>query len=245
MDPTQPVSPAPSDSRFSMKYAPQGGPRKFAFGILGIVILLVVYTWISSPMVVTVTGTGEVSVPAENATLTFTVSASDASPANAATAVNARSAAIRAMLIGAGTAESDIVESPVRVVPASVISAGASGYQAVISMGAKTVHVGDLPSLVSSLYTAGASLVSQPVLSVESQEELEQQAFDGAMKDAKAQASRIALKNWKLVRKIVNVTQATSPLTSTVTSRGEITAEATQPDVFKIVKAVAVTYKMW
>ena len=228
-----------------MKYGSSGGARKYLFGGLGLLLAFMVYTWLNSPMLVTVTGTGEVSVPAENATLTFTVASSDAASANAVAAVGARAAAIRAMLIASGIAESDIVESQIRVVPASVLVAGASGYQAVITMGAKTVHVGDLPALISGLYTAGASLVSQPVLSVEAQDQLEQDAFDAAMKDAKSQASRIALKSLKPIRKIVNVTQASSPLTSTVTSKGETTAEATQADVFKIVKAVAVTYKMW
>lgn len=245
MDPTQTVSPAPSDSRFSMKYGSMGGPRKFIFGILTVLLLLVIYTWISSPMVVTVTGTGEVTVPAESATISFSVSASDATPAGAIAAVRARVAAIRATLISSGIAESDITEAQIRVVPASAITPGATGFQAVITMGAKTVRVTDTPTLVTNLYSSGASLVSQPIVSIDNKEVLEQEAFDAALKDARSQAGKIALTNWKLFRKIVAISQVTSPATSTVTSKGETTAEAAQSDVFKIVKAVSVSYKMW
>src|SRR3970282_610511 len=115
-----PVQPAPTnDSRFSMKYGSSGGARKYLFGGLGLLLAFMVYTWLNSPMLVTVTGTGEVSVPAEHATLTFTVACSAAASANAVAAVGARAAAIRAMLIASGIAESDIVESQIRVVPAS------------------------------------------------------------------------------------------------------------------------------
>lgn len=245
MDPTQQVNPAPSESRMSMKYSSPGGPRKFVFGILGIVILLVIYTWISSPMVVTVTGTGEVAVPAESATISFSVAGSDATPTGAITVVKGRAGAIRTMLVGSGVAESDIAESQVRVVPASAVTAGSGGYQAVITMGAKTVHVSDTGTLIANLYSAGASLVSQPIVSVDNKDELEQEAFQAALKDAKRQAGGIALKNLKLIRKVIAVSQITSPSTSTVTSKSETTAEATQSDVFKIVKAVSVSYKMW
>jgi len=245
MDPVQTTPPASNDSRFSMKYGSSGGTRKYIFGALGLLFAFMVYTWINSPMLLTVTGTGEVAVPAESATLSFSVSGSDATPTGAITVAKARADSIRTMLIGSGVAESDIAEAQVRVVPASAVSQGATGFQAVITMGAKTVRFGDSATLIANLYSAGASLVSQPVISVDNKDELEQEAFQAALKDAKRQGSAIGLKNLKFIRKIVAVSQVTSPSTSTVTSKGETTAEATQSDVFKIVKAVSVSYKMW
>src|SRR3990167_11439768 len=146
MDPTQQVNqvnPAPGESRFSMKYGSSGGTRKYILGALGLLFAFVAYTWINSPMVVTVTGTGEVAVPAESASLSFSVSGSDPTPVGAITVAKARADAIRTMLIGSGVAERDIAEAQVRVVPASAVTQGATGFQAVITMGAKTVHFAD------------------------------------------------------------------------------------------------------
>ena len=244
MDSVQQVAAPQSDSHFSMKYS-TGTTKKYLLWGLAILVGLILYVWITSPMVVTVTGTGEVAVPAESATLSFSVSGSDATPTGAITAVKTRADAIRATLVASGIAESDIAESQIRVVPASAVTQGATGFQAVITMGAKTVHVADNAGLIANLYSSGASLVSQPVIGVDNKEALEEQAFQKALKDAKKQAGAIALKNLKFIRKIVAVSQVTSPSTSTVTSKGETTAEATQPYTFKIVKAVSVSYKMW
>jgi uncharacterized protein YggE len=90
--------------------------------------------------------------------------------------------------------------------------------------------------------------VAQPVLSVDNKTELENQAFAAALKDAKSNASEVAKRNWKLFRKIIAVEQVTSPSTSTVTSRADVITENQETitgGVFKIVKAVSVSYKMW
>lgn len=234
------------DSEFDFK-------KYLKLAILALLVLLVggfLWNWVNSPMVVTVTGTGEVSAPAEAATITFSITASDVDSSNAINIVRARAESIREILKARGIAQEDIVESQVRVVPASTLVQGASGFQAVITMGAKTVHVEDLSNLISTLYSSGASLVSQPVLSAEEREELEQTAFDEALKDAKRQAARIGTKNLKFIRKIVAISQATSPSTSTVTSKADVITEtqsqvAATSGVFKIVKAVSVSYKMW
>ncbi len=232
-----------------MRYGEAGGKKYLLWGV-GIIIGLIIYTWITSPMIVTVTGIGEVSVPASTATVSFSISASGANPADAITAVKTKAESLKALLINSGIAESDVAEAQVQVIPASSLVQGASGYQAVISMGAKTVHVSDTANLISNLYSGGANFVSQPVISVENQDELEQKAVDEAMKDAKRQGGEIARKNWKFIKKIVAVSQTTSPTTSTVTSKADITTQSESPemagaDVFRIVKAVSVSYKMW
>lgn len=226
-------------------------PKKIVFYALGALIVVALYLYISSPMVVTVTGVGEVSAPASNATISFTLSASDPSnPQGAVSNVNAKALALRTFLIGQGIAEGDIAESQVTAVPSNLITSGASGYQATIAMAAKTVHVSDISTLVSSLYSQGALVVSQPILSVENQDSLDNQALNSAMKDAKAQATKIGNSNWKFIRKIVSISQVSSPSTSTSTTKADaVTASndqvAAQNGVFKIVKAVSVSYKMW
>lgn len=248
------VSMEPANSRFTANYASEEpmkwGPKK----ILGIVVLVIaaiaVWTYVGSPMIVTVTGSGEVSVPATNATVSFTLSSSDASAQNAVGSVNAKALTVRTFLEGQGITSTDIAESQVTVVPAGLVSAGATGYQATISMAAKTTHVSTISSLISSIYTQGALVVTQPVLSVENQDKLEQTALDSAMKDAKSQAAKIALSNWKLFRKVVAVSQVSSPTTSTSTTKADTLTGANSQvaatnGVFKIVKAVSVSYKMW
>jgi uncharacterized protein YggE len=248
MDPVQ-------DSRFTqnvqMPSSDSGfGGKKLLLGIVGLVLAVLIWFWLANPMVVTVTGTGQVSVPATNATLSFTLSASDASIQGAVTSAQSKADTLRNYLISKGISESDIAQTQVTAVPSGLVTAGAAGFQATISMAAKTVHVTDIGSLISDLYSNGALVVGQPVLSVEDQDSLDQEALSAAMKDAASQAAKIGTGNWRFIRKIVSVSQISSPSTSTSTTKADTLTGANsdiaaQNGVFKIVKAVSVSYKMW
>lgn len=201
-------------------------------------------------MLVTVTGLGEASVPAEEAVVSFSLSSSDSSAGGAIFQVKGKVQAIKNLLKSSGISEEEIYESQLQVVPASAVVQGAGGFQAIISMTVKTVHVASVSDLVSNLYANGAAVVSQPILSSGGKGKLEEEVLDKAMKDAKTQAGKIALKNLKFIKKIVAVTQASSASTSTITSKADVLTEnenqaAAQNGVFKISKAVSVTYKMW
>ena len=241
--------------RFTQSYAPetpkiQMDIKKVLMIGLSLLVFLGIWIYVSSPLVITVTGSGEVSVPATNATISFTLSSADNSINGAVSSVAAKADQMRKYLISKGVAEGAIAQSQVTEVPAALISERASGYQATISMAAKTVHVADVSTLVGDLYTNGALVVSQPVLSVENQSKLDQEAFDSALRDAKSQASVIGKANWKFIRKLVSISQVSSPTTSTSTTKADAltTANSTTAatnGVFKIVKAVSVSYKMW
>lgn len=252
MEPVQP--------RFTANYsseASKDGMPKISFDVKkvlmvvgSLVIVLIVWLYVSSPLMVTVTGNGEVSVPATNATVSFTLSGNDASIGAAVASVQSKASSMRDFLLKSGVGEGDIAESQVTAVPAALVSEGATGFQSTISMAAKTTHVSNVGNLVSDLYTNGALVVAQPVLSVENQDKLDQTALDSAMKDAKAQAAKIGNSNWKFIRKIVSITQASSPTTSTSTTKPDTLTSsadsvASTNGVFKIVKAVSVSYKMW
>lgn len=225
------------------------GFKKFLILAGFALLLIIVWAYVSSPMVVTVTGSGEASVPATNATVSFTLSATDPSSSqNAVSNVNAKALAMTTYLTGQGIAGTDIAESQVTVVPAGLVTTGATGFQATISMAAKTTHVSTVSTLISNIYGNGALVVAQPVLSVENQDALDQQAFDAAMTDAKNQAAKIGNSNLKLIRKIISISQVSSPSTSTSTTKADVTntnTVAITNGVFKIVKAVSVSYKMW
>lgn len=199
------------------------------------------WQWISSPMIVTVTGKGEVNVPATNARITFAVISSDPSPEGAIVSVNAKANNMKNFLKSKGVSEEDIATSQVTAVPASITTAGGTGYRATIAMSAKTTNVAGVANLVSSLYLNGVDAVTQPVLSVENENALDAQAYTSAMQDAGKKAASIASKNLKFIKKIVVVSSQSSGTTSTATS----TSEAAQNGVFKIVEAVSVSYKMW
>lgn len=232
----------PVQSNFSIK--------KYIFLGLGIVLLLILWVWISNPMIVTVTGTGTVSVPATNATVSFTLSASDASIEKAVSLVQTKADTIRTYLRTNGIAEGDIAQTQITAVPAALVTQGATGFQATVSMAAKTTHVNDVSNVIEGLYKSGALVVSQPVLSVENQGQLDQQAFDSAMSDAKNQADKISSSNMKLFKKIVSISLASSASTSNSTTKADALMTANDSTaalngVFKIAKAVSVSYKMW
>lgn len=215
-----------------------------------IAVVMIFWVWVSSPMLITVTGTGEVSVPATNATLSLTLSSTDNSITSAVTSLNAKADVMRRFLITKGVAEGDIAQSQVTAVPAALITEGATGFQARISMAAKTTHVSDVSSLVADLYTNGALVVAQPILSVENQSKLDQEALDMALKDANSQAFKLGLKNWKIIKKVVSISQVSSPTTSTSTTKADSVTESVNSTaalngVFKILKAVSVSYKFW
>lgn len=251
MYPTQPVQ----DPRFTQTV--HSDPpisklalKKYIFIALGVIVAILLWTWVNSPMIVTVVGTGSVSVPATNATVSFTLSATDNSIQSAVASVQARADSMRQYLSSKGVLEGDIAQTQVTAVPASLVTSGATGFQATISMAAKTTRVSDISNIVSDLYTNGALVVSQPVLSVENQEKLDRDAFDMAMKDARSQAGTIGNSNWKFIRKVVSVSLVTSPTTSNSTTRADTLTTANDSTaaingVFKIAKAVSVSYKMW
>ncbi len=251
MDPVQ----STSDNRFTQSVHSDSPVRSSGFGkyiflTVAVLFLIGVWTWANNPMIVTVVGTGSVSVPATNATVSFTLSANDNSIEPAVASVQAKANAMRDYLRGKGVAEGDIAQTQVTAVPAGLVTLGSTGFQATISMAAKTTQVSDISTIVSDLYTNGALVVTQPVLSVENQDKLAQDAFDTAMNDAKAQAGKIGSSNLKFIRKIVSVSLVTSPTTSNSTTKADTLTSANDSTaatngVFKIAKAVSVSYKMW
>ena len=88
------------------------------------------------------------------------------------------------------------------------------------------------------------------VLSIENQDTLDETALKSAMDDANSQAAKIGNTHWKFIRKAVSVAQASSGTTSTATTKADTLTSANDSTaatngVFKITKAVTVSYKMW
>ena len=210
-----------------------------------LVFLLVIFgafiiTWINSPMMVTVVGTGEVRVSATYATLSLTITGNGSNVTEAIKNVNTKAGNLKQLLISRGVGEVDLLESPLTIYPMAAVSAGATGFSASVSLSAKVYDESGVNELVADLYNNGAAIVAQPVLSADKQQELEAQAMNEAMADAKKQANELAKKNRKLIKKVINIQQASSASTATVTSKTGFLGNE-----FKIAKAVQVSYKMW
>lgn len=218
--------------------------KPLLFSLL-LLVVLAVYLYLSSPLEITVFGTGEVDVPATSATISLTVSEMADDPMTAAGNLKTKVGKIKAVLLQNGVKEEDIVEAQPRILPAVLASPGSSGYQASQTIGGKTNQVEITSTLTALLYDQGASLVSQPVLSIEDQSQWEEKAVEQAFRDAKDRANQLAKKYRKLFKKIVFITQSQSPTTGTVTSRGQITEESASLDTLKITSVVSVTYRMW
>ncbi|MFH0943368.1 MAG: SIMPL domain-containing protein [Candidatus Beckwithbacteria bacterium] len=205
----------------------------------GLVAIIFIFAWITSPMTVTVIGTGEVNVSATYATLALTVTGTGRNVTEAIINVKTKVDNLRKLLISRGVGETDLLEAPLTTYPTAAVTAGATGFSASVNLSAKVYDETGVNDLVADLYNNGATLVAKPVMATENQKDLEQKALDAALKDAQDQAVKISRKHLKLVKKIVNITQASSGTTATATSR-----EAGS-NFFKIAKAVQVVYKMW
>lgn len=224
---------------------------KYVFVSIGILALFIIYQFSSSPMVVTVSGVGDISSDAKTATLTFSLVSNKDNPQSATSEVKLNINKIRETLKTSGISESDIYESQIAVYPASAVNAGATGFQATSSMGFRTTQVNNLDGLTSTLYSLGALVVTQPVLEVGDKEKLEKEAYDLALKDAKKKANSIALSNFKFIKKIILIQEATTtPTTSTVTSKPSTVTQveknlSADAGIIKISKVLSVSYKMW
>lgn len=211
-------------------------------GIIALVTVSFLWSWINSPLVITVSGRGEIDVPATHATITLSITDTNPDPQAAINLVKAKSDTIRKLLIGSAVAEKNIFASEVSVVPSTTLDQTNSGYQAFISMGAKDIPISNLEPLVPKLYRSGASLVTQPVISVQNQEELEAKALDEALKDAKKQANTLAWKNWKFIKKATAMVESATEPTS-ITQKTD--QEAATGSTYKIIKTITVSYRMW
>ena len=250
MEPTsaQPsiIQQGPGQPSFSVKFT----FKKIIVLLAVVFVVLVMWQWISSPMVVTVNGVGKVSVPATSATITATVSVNSDTSQNAITAVRAKTDSLKSILMSNGIPEEKITVSQVTSYPANLLTAGAAGYQAAVGLTAETTNLSAIDELVAGLYVAGASLVQQPVLYIDNQAQLEDEATKAALKDARSQVSKIALRHFKFIRKTIDLYEVDSTTTSTSTSKAD--AETSSQDevaaangVFQVTKSLSVSYKLW
>jgi len=221
--------------------------RNIITGTVSLFIGLAFWAWYANPLVATVTGTGEVTAKPEKATISFILSSTAPDVNDAIGAVGAKQTQIREAVGAYGIVEKDMVQSQMTVIPPALLGTGATNYSATVTMSVDISDYSNVNSLVAFLYANGVSYVSQPLLSVSDTQKLEEEALGLAIKDASKKASKLALKNWRILKKKVLLSETTSTPSSSSTTKttGEETETTTDGDTFKATSVVSVTYKMW
>jgi uncharacterized protein YggE len=213
--------------------------KKVGVVALAIIAFIAIGMWVFSPTDVVVTGVGKVSVPANSATFNVTVNAINDNANDALKDLRAKVEAIKNTLTEINVAASDISETQVTLTPAAAVVASAKGFQAMTTLSVKSTNVRMISDIVVNMYASGATLVSQPVVSVEDQEKLEAQALKEALKKAKDNLGQ-TVSILHPIRKVVAIEQASSGNTATTTKAVE-----GSDSEFEVVRAVSVTYRVW
>lgn len=205
---------------------------------MAVIVSVVFGMWIFSPTEVVVTGVGKVSVPATSATFNVTVSSTNDSASAALSDLRTKVSGIKKTLSDINIGAENITETQITLTPGAAIVASGKGFQATSTLTVKTANVPMVSEIVVNMYASGATVVSQPVVSVEDQDKLEAEALKGALKEAKKSLrSTVGLRP---IKKVVAIQQASSGNVATTTkivedNKGE----------FEVVKAVQVTYRVW
>ena len=213
--------------------------KKVGIVSLAIIAFIAIGMWVFSPTDVIVTGIGKVSVPASSATFNVTVNAINDNANDALKDLRAKVDVIKKTLTEINVSASDISETQVTLTPAAAVVASAKGFQAMTTLSVKSTNVRMISDIVVNMYASGATLVSQPVVSVEDQEKLEAQALKEALKKAKANLGQ-TVSILHPIRKVVAIEQASSGNTATTTKAVE-----GSDSEFEVVRAVSVTYRVW
>lgn len=205
---------------------------------LAVIVSVVFGMWIFSPTEVVVTGVGKVSVPATSATFNVTVSSTNDSASAAMSDLRTKVSGIKKTLSDINIGADNITETQITLTPGAAIVASGKGFQATSTLTVKTANVPMVSEIVVNMYASGATVVSQPVVSVEDQDKLEAQALKGALKEAKKSLrSTVGLAP---IKKVVGIQQASSGNVATTTKIVE-----DNKGTFEVVKAVSVTYRVW
>lgn len=224
--------------------------KKIITLIVALALLIPFIIYITNPLVVTVEGVGQVEAKPDSATVAFIVYSQKPTAKEANDEVVAKSKVFDGILSTYGATADEIIKSQPTVIPTGLTDPGVA-FTASISMGAKIKNVDQAVGLVSVLYANGAYYVSQPVLAVDDSNKLEDEAYSKALSDAGKKINSLALKNLKLFRKKIAITQYSTGGSSTFTSNTQATNQnETSPadilsNTFKTTKVVSVTYKMW
>jgi len=218
--------------------------KKYLIGLVILIVGFFAWRYISNPLIVTVTGTGKVTVQATSARLDASVVVTGDTVDQVLGDLKTKVASVRLAMVTGNVNEKNMSQSQIQVTPLSAVMSGAKGYSATVVLYGKTDDAVNVSDLVAKIYKAGASIVSQPVIEVDNEQELENSALKIALDEAGSNARYLAGLKKKMFRKMISVQQASSGNLATST-KIEMSSEGKTASSFEMAKAVSVVYWMW
>lgn len=218
--------------------------KKYLVGFFALILGFFVWRYVSNPLIVSVTGSGKVTVPASMARLSLSVVETGDDATKVEQAIKAKVAAVRLSMVTNGVSEKSLSQTQMQVMPLSAVVSGAKGYSAQVNIVGQVSDVSNLSGLVVKLYQSGASIVSQPIIEVENQQDLENQALKMALADADKNLKMVSKLKMKLFKKAVSIQQASSGNASTASKIVEAEGGASGTSI-EVAKAVSVVYQLW
>ena len=167
----------------------------------GIAIVLVLLMMLSVPTLafadseITVTGTGEVLVPADVAIVTLGVSAADREVLTAQAKVNKAIASIREALISFGIAEEDINTDYINIYAQYDYSGDVEqirGYSANSTLAIRVTDMEKVGDVIDTAFTAGANTLNGISFSASDTTAAQEKAMRAAVDNAKVKAEILA-----------------------------------------------------
>lgn len=208
--------------------------------VLVLVLGLVGYNLLSKPALVTVSGTGRVSAQPEIARFTVVLSDSAATAAEVMQKGNVLTRNAIDLAKTYGVDEKRVQTTSLQVVPPT--PGVSADYQAVAGVEVSIKDLDRLDELITRYFEIGAKSVGNIVFTTENSEELEKEAVDMAIKNAKSRAKEIAKSAGKRLGKLRSVTTVESGEAGALTQKGTGTADNTSE--IEVVRQASLVYEL-
>ena len=169
--------------------------KKIVSLFLAILVFLTVPTLAFADSDITVSGTGEVLVPADAAVVSLGVSASDSEVLKAQRKANEAIASIRKALTAGGIAEEDINTDYINIYAMYDYSDGVeklTAYNANSTLAIRVTDIEKVGEVIDLAFGAGANTLNGVTFSATDTKDARERAMRAAVEDAKAKAEVLA-----------------------------------------------------
>ncbi|MCR5135790.1 MAG: SIMPL domain-containing protein [Oscillospiraceae bacterium] len=169
--------------------------RKILAILFALSVLTACTATASADSEITVSGTGQVLVPADTAVVSLGVSATDREVLNAQAKANETIAAIREALISRGISEGDINTDYINIYARYDYSDGVeqlTSYNANSTLAIRVDNIDQVGEVIDTAFGAGANTLNGISFSASDTKEAREEAMRAAVEDAKAKAQILA-----------------------------------------------------
>jgi uncharacterized protein YggE len=217
-------------------------------------VAVVVFGWlfkravIDRPGLVTVVGEGRVKIKPEMVKFTLIVQNISGSATVALSDNNRLVRDLIEVLKGAGVKEEDIELAYVRIIPPQA-ELGQTSFQAVNSAQVTLRQIAQFDNLVVQLYSRGATSLTNIIFTTQNSKELEKQAVELAIKDAKQRGKELAKVSGKWLGRMVSLTTAEAGEAGALSGEaaqvsGFTGAVVSSPSQIQIIRQASVVFEL-